>query len=186
MLSGHDRAILFNGAGKPFESRDFPLPKHIEPIALLVRIIMATVCGSNMHTWKGRRPFPIPTILDHEIVGNIAALDECVDRDTRGKTVSTGDRITRTIMSNCGTCLSCRMKDLPQKFLKLFKYGHAKNGFPTYFTEMHNYDAKHLGTALDFFHATKGKYQFKKLVGPKSPLTVDVSYQAMKSIESAA
>jgi len=51
-------------------------------------------------------------------------------------------------------------------------------------TGMHNYDAKHLGTALDFVHATKDKYPFKKLVGPQFPLTVDGLSQAMKSIES--
>jgi len=134
MLSERGKAILFTAANKPFEFREFPLPSYLEPGAVLVRTRMATVCGSDMHTWRGRRPFPVPSILGHETVGTVAALGESVDTDTWGRAVSVGDRIIWTIMSTCGTCVFCRMKGLPQKCTKLFKYGHVRSDLPPYFT----------------------------------------------------
>jgi len=128
------KAIVFVGAGKPLELREFPVPDKVEPGAILVKTTMATVCGSDVHTWKGRRPFPTPSILGHEIVGRIVKLGEGVDRDTAGRPISEGDRITWTIMASCGTCYFCRMKGLPQKCLKLFKYGHVRSDLPPYFT----------------------------------------------------
>ncbi|RLI77508.1 hypothetical protein DRP07_12130 [Archaeoglobales archaeon] len=134
MQARYGRAILFLGSGKPLEEREFPLPKEVEPHALLVKTTMATVCGSDMHTWKGRRPFPTPSILGHKIVGEILEIGESIDRDTAGRSISRGDRITWTIMSNCGVCKFCRMEGLPQKCLSLFKYGHVRSDIPPYFT----------------------------------------------------
>ncbi len=134
MSSERSKAILFRGAGKPFELCDFPLPSCVEAGAVLVRTRMATVCGSDLYTWLGKRSFPVPSILGHEIVGNIVALGDDVERDTNGNCVTTGDRITWTIMSNCGTCLFCRMKELPQKCIKPFKYGHVRSDLPPHLT----------------------------------------------------
>jgi putative phosphonate catabolism associated alcohol dehydrogenase len=128
------KAVVFMGAGKPLELREFPVPDKLEAGAILVKTTLATVCGSDMHTWKGRRDFPTPSILGHEIVGRILKLGEGVDKDTLGRPISEGDCITWTIMSNCGTCYFCRMKGLPQKCLRLFKYGHVKSDQPPYFT----------------------------------------------------
>ena len=134
MSSEMGKAILFMGAGKSLQLREFPVPDKLEPGAVLVRITLATVCGSDMHTWKGRRPFPTPSVLGHEAVGTIVRLGAGVDRDTAGKPISEGDRITWTIMSSCGVCYFCRMLGMPQKCLKLFKYGHVKSDVPPYFT----------------------------------------------------
>ena len=54
---------LFTGVGKPPEERDYPLPQELEPGAVLAKISMATVCGSDMYSWRGRRPFPTPSVL---------------------------------------------------------------------------------------------------------------------------
>ena len=128
------KVILFMGAGNPLEERKFPLPDKLETGALLVRTSLATVCGSDMHTWRSRRPFPVPSVLGHEGVGIIERLGESVNRDTEGKPISEGDRITWTIISSCGICYFCRIAGLPQKCLNLFKYGHVKSDSPPYFT----------------------------------------------------
>jgi len=128
------KAILFTGAGKPLESRKFPVPDTLEPGAILVKTALATACGSDMHTWKGRRPFPTPSVLGHEAVGIVVKLGAGVSGDTGGNPVSVGDRITWTIMSSCGACHFCRVWKLPQKCLRLFKYGHVKSDTPPYFT----------------------------------------------------
>ena len=151
MSSGTGRVVLFTGVGKPLEEREFPLPAELESGAILVKTTMATVCGSDMHTWRGRRPFPTPAVLGHEGLGIIVRLGSGIDRDTTGKHLAVGDRITWAIMANCGICLFCRMKDLPQKCLKLFKYGHVRSDVAPYFT----------GTFGEYVHIKPGTGVFK-------------------------
>ncbi|MEI8021858.1 MAG: alcohol dehydrogenase catalytic domain-containing protein, partial [Schlesneria sp.] len=38
---------------------------------VLVRVSGCTICGSDLHSFHGRRTVPVPTILGHEIVGEI-------------------------------------------------------------------------------------------------------------------
>ena len=46
------RMAVFHGAGKPFEIREYPVPDP-EPGAMLVRVALANVCGSDLHYWRG-------------------------------------------------------------------------------------------------------------------------------------
>ena len=119
-------AAVFTGAGEPFRIQEFPFP-DVEPEGVLVRVRMSTICGSDIHTWQGRREAPLPLILGHEIVGEIEELGKEVSRDASGKPLAKGDRITWTIMASCGKCCYCKEKKLPQKCLSLFKYGHASS-----------------------------------------------------------
>jgi len=120
------RAALFPGAGKPFEIREFALTEA-EPGSILVKVTISTICGSDLHTWQGRRKAPVPVILGHEIVGQVAEPGKGVGCDNMGNRLSVGDRITWTIMASCGRCYFCAMKGLPQKCLSLFKYGHESS-----------------------------------------------------------
>ena len=70
MSSSDSTAIIFNGSGLPFEEIKFPLIKNLGEGEVLVRISLSTVCGSDLHTWQGHRPFPTPCILGHEMVGD--------------------------------------------------------------------------------------------------------------------
>jgi len=103
-------AALFDGPGLPLRLAEFALPP-VGPGELLVRITACTICGSDLHTLAGRRPAPVPSILGHEALG----LD-----------VSTGQRVTWSIMASCGHCPFC-LRGLPQNCEALFKYGHAKH-----------------------------------------------------------
>lgn len=126
------RAIVFTGP-RTFEERTYPVPEP-GPGELVVEPVAVTVCGSDVHTWEGRRPYPTPAILGHEIVGRIAATGDDAPTDTGGESLAVGDRITWTIMANCGTCRPCRVRGLPQKCEALFKYGHAGCAEPPHFT----------------------------------------------------
>ena len=53
------RAAVFTAVGRPFEMQEFPLPV-LEAGSLLVRVRMCTICGSDLHTWEGRREAPAP------------------------------------------------------------------------------------------------------------------------------
>ena len=116
-------AAVFNAPNAPLEMRTFPLP-GLGPGEVLVRVTCCTVCGSDLHTYTGRRSTPTPTILGHEILGEVAALgpgDPVRDVDARPLTV--GDRVTWSIAASCGACFFCT-HGIPQKCERLFKYGH--------------------------------------------------------------
>lgn len=117
-------ASVFVEAGKPIESRSFPVPTDLAPGAALCRIELSTICGSDLHTIEGRRQEPAPLILGHEIVGRVAALGAGLDTDWLGNPLKVGDRITWSIVVACGDCFYCK-KELPQKCESLIKYGHC-------------------------------------------------------------
>jgi putative phosphonate catabolism associated alcohol dehydrogenase len=118
-------AAVFAEAGKPLELQQLPLPDLGEGEAL-VRVTCCTVCGSDLHTYEGRRSTPMPTILGHEILGEIAVLGpgEPV-RDFSGRALCVGDRVTWSIAASCGACFFCT-HGLPQKCEHLLKYGHER------------------------------------------------------------
>ena len=120
----HSRAAVFAVAGRPHELRDVAVPP-LEPGEVLVRVRMCTLCGSDLHTFQGARSTPMPTILGHEIVGEVAALGGDGKVDWRGEPVAVGDRITWSIAAHCGACYYCT-HGLPQKCEALFKYGHER------------------------------------------------------------
>jgi alcohol dehydrogenase len=119
-------------AGKDLEIREYPLPE-VESGCILVRITCCTLCGSDLHTWTGRRKSPVPIILGHEIVGTIVELGRGVTMDSGNRPLKTGDRITWTIMDNCGKCYFCREKGLMMKCAHLKKYGHDSCADPPHF-----------------------------------------------------
>jgi len=125
------KAAVFNGVGKPFQIREFPLTK-VESGGTLVKISMSTICGSDLHTWHGKREAHLPVILGHEIIGEIEEISADITEDVVGNQLAVGDRITWTIMASCGRCYYCRMKRIPQKCIHLFKYGHASCQNPPY------------------------------------------------------
>jgi putative phosphonate catabolism associated alcohol dehydrogenase len=125
------KAAVFVRPGKPFEIRTFDVP-DVEKGAILAKVRMSTICGSDLHTWKGKRPVKGPSILGHEILGEIASLGENVSNDIMGKTLKEGDRVTWTVTASCGRCYYCSIKKIPQKCINLYKYGHEVCTEPPY------------------------------------------------------
>jgi putative phosphonate catabolism associated alcohol dehydrogenase len=111
--------MIFDGPGKPHRRvTSMKAPKLAEG-EFLVRLTLATICGSDLHTYEGRRSAPTPCVLGHEGVGEIVACGSFGDvRFIR-------QRITWTLTDICGSCPACDEWDLPQKCDSLFKYGHA-------------------------------------------------------------
>ena len=122
----YSSAIIFNGKDNPLEEKSFPLIENPEKNEVLVEITLATICGSDVHTWLGHRPFPTPCILGHEIVGKITKLGENVKHDFSGGTLNIGDRIVWSMTVGCDDCFFCK-NSIPQKCVNLFKYGHERS-----------------------------------------------------------
>ena len=151
MSTERGKAIIFNGAGKPLEEKQFELPTNLEPMEALVEISLSTVCGSDVHTWMGHRPFPTQSILGHEMVGKIIKIGSELKKDFLGNSLAEGDRITWSMTVSCGKCFFCKTAKLPQKCYELFKYGHVQSDKPPYFT----------GGYAKYVLLRKGSYIFK-------------------------
>src|SRR2546427_412909 len=69
-MASTGRAAVFFGPGKPFEIRELPLPE-IEPDAVLIKVSLANVCGSDLHFWRGDAPCAVPDALSDELASPV-------------------------------------------------------------------------------------------------------------------
>ena len=77
-----------------------------------MRITLANVCGSDLHTWRGdldpaKRGRALPIHQGHEGTGRIAALGEGVSTDSTGEPLAVGDRVVFAYFFPCGRCRAC-------------------------------------------------------------------------------
>lgn len=121
--SGDVRAAVFNSPGESIVLRSFQRPILADD-EVLVRVICCTLCGSDLHTYQGKRRAPTPSILGHEVLGEIVAFGPAHSRrDWRGTALEIGDRVSWCVAASCCACYFCQ-HELPQKCERLFKYGH--------------------------------------------------------------
>ncbi|MFA6946648.1 MAG: alcohol dehydrogenase catalytic domain-containing protein [Pedobacter sp.] len=115
----------FKSAGEKLQLKETELPELNEG-EILVKITYTTLCRSDLHTYIGLRKEKAPTILGHEIVGQILDFGPGAPRiDLRGKELTIGDRITWAIFAgNPEDPVS--KKGIPQKAKNIFKYGHEQ------------------------------------------------------------
>ncbi|SKC62242.1 zinc-binding dehydrogenase [Krasilnikoviella flava] len=86
---------------------DVPLPA-LGPGEVLVRVLLATVCGSDRHTVSGRRSSPSPSVLGHEAVGEIIEVGPGGAVGDDGGALAAGDRVVWGVTVACGDCDRCR------------------------------------------------------------------------------
>jgi len=98
-------AVWRGGADITLESMPLPVPRSGE---VLVRVRLATVCGSDRHTVSGRRVQPCPSILGHEAVGEIVSLGPGRHHAVDGRELEIGQRVIWSVTLPCGTCDRCR------------------------------------------------------------------------------
>ncbi|MFS0788240.1 alcohol dehydrogenase catalytic domain-containing protein [Shouchella sp. 1P09AA] len=67
-----------------------------------VRVYVAGICGSDVHTYKGLHPFRVPpVVMGHEASGVVVECGGDVD------TVDVGERVTVLPQKGCGVCADC-------------------------------------------------------------------------------
>ena len=91
------KAAVLVGVGGPFEIREYPLPE-LETGAILAKISMTSICGSDIHIYKGDRAAFIaskenPKLFGHEAVGTVYRLGSELKTDYMGNPLKEGDRI---------------------------------------------------------------------------------------------
>ena len=93
MKLSNSLAAVFSGSPGQIglQHLETPCPRGGE---ILVRIESCTLCGSDLHSFEGRRKVPTPTILGHEIVGRIESFGPRASTlDLAGEPAAAGDRI---------------------------------------------------------------------------------------------
>ena len=123
MLQRTARAAVYDAPNTPFAIRHYPL-RDVHADEVLVRVVMSTICRSDIHSYHGHRPNPCPGILGHEIIGVIDQLGTDIKRDMRGDSLAVGDRITWTEYFHHGESYYRDVHDMPQKSQGVRKYGH--------------------------------------------------------------
>lgn len=120
------RMAMFTGPGR-LAVCTVPEPRLAAGEAL-VKVLGCTLCGSDLHSFTGRRTVTVPTVLGHEIVGRVVRLGPSGPRgparDMHGEPLAVGTRVVWGIVASCGQCHRCR-GGLPQKCVAAVKYGHA-------------------------------------------------------------
>jgi threonine 3-dehydrogenase len=85
--------------------QDAPIP-HIGPNDVLIKIKKTAICGTDVHIYNwdewAQRVIPVPMIIGHEFVGEIANIGEEV------KNFKIGDRVSGEGHIACENCRNCR------------------------------------------------------------------------------
>jgi L-iditol 2-dehydrogenase len=135
------KAAVFLGPGKPFDLRELPLP-DVEPDAVLVRVSLANVCGSDLHFWRGDAPLKLPAdgwVFGHEMTGRVARLGARVKTDSLGRPLREGDRVSYAYFYPCGRCPACLDKTPAACFFKVGRplgpseFPHFHGAFAEYY-----------------------------------------------------
>jgi threonine dehydrogenase-like Zn-dependent dehydrogenase len=112
MKSEKGRAMVSFGLGIPWEMREYPVPEP-EPGAIVTKITMSSICGSDVHEYKGDfggippGVKPKPKISGHEFVGRVYKMGSDIKADFSGQPLKVGDRVVWSPMVLCGRCPSC-------------------------------------------------------------------------------
>ena len=79
------------------------------PDEVLVQVTMASLCGSDLHMWRGEVPWfqKAPGIQGHEMCGRVAKLGARRRADSLGRPLREGDRVAYAYFIPCGECWAC-------------------------------------------------------------------------------
>ena len=108
------RAATWRGYGNPIVIEEFDVPDP-EPGAILVKITLGGICGSDLHGWRGdnRGAPPRPGVtggtrtMGHEMTGIVAKLGAGVTTDSLGRPLKEGDRLCYMQLFPCYHCYMC-------------------------------------------------------------------------------
>ncbi|HZT16403.1 MAG TPA: zinc-binding dehydrogenase [Gaiellaceae bacterium] len=133
-MSGEVRAAVMTAPGE-IEVQTFPVPDP-EPGAVLLRLRLSGVCGTDKHTFRGEtvqyagtpheRTIRFPLVCGHENVGVVEATGGQV-RAADGRPLRTGDRVVPGANVPCGACWYCLAGQPYFLCERLEDYGNSLN-----------------------------------------------------------
>jgi threonine dehydrogenase-like Zn-dependent dehydrogenase len=100
------RGVVLRKFNAPLALESAPMPDP-QPGAVVARVELAGVCGTDVHLHHGNLPIPLPLILGHEAVGRVEQLGTGVETDFSGNPLRVGDLVAWSSNIPCGTCYWC-------------------------------------------------------------------------------
>lgn len=111
-------AAVMVAPGK-MEYRQLPYPDHLEPGALIVKMELSGICGTDKHAFKGEvtlyggteseQDMVFPSVHGHENSGIVVEMNgKGTEIEYSGKDLKVGDRVTNCPNVICGECWYCR------------------------------------------------------------------------------
>jgi threonine dehydrogenase-like Zn-dependent dehydrogenase len=112
------RAAVMIGPGQ-MEVQQLPYPDPLEPGAVIVKMEMSGICGTDKHAFKGEltlyggteaeQDMVYPSVHGHENAGIVVEMNgKGKDIEYSGKELKIGDRVTHCPNVICGNCWYCR------------------------------------------------------------------------------
>ena len=109
-------AAVMTAPGK-LEYQELPYPDHLEPGAMIVKMEMSGICGTDKHAYKGEttlyggteaeQDMVFPTVHGHENSGIVVEMNGD-NIEYSGQKLKVGDRVTNCPNIICGECWYCR------------------------------------------------------------------------------
>lgn len=93
-------AVMYDARDMRVEEVDSPQSTSGTAV---IKVISSGVCGSDLH-WYSARPYPDPTVLGHEVSGEVVEVGKGVG------SLQVGDRVCVDLTRHhaCGKCSTCR------------------------------------------------------------------------------
>lgn len=112
------RAAVMVGPGK-MEYQRLPYPDRMEPGAVIVKVEMSGICGTDKHAFDGdvtlyggtesEQDMVFPSVHGHENSGVVVEIEgDPTKVEYRGARLRVGDRVTNCPNVICGECWACR------------------------------------------------------------------------------
>jgi L-iditol 2-dehydrogenase len=131
------KAAVLEEYNKPVQIREVAIPE-VEPGAILVKVEMAGICGTDIHQSHGTLTIkpPLPNIQGHETIGRIVKIGAKRTVDVAGEPLEIGDRIMWA-HADCGQCYWCEVARTQVHCAQRSGYGFAppialRGGFAEY------------------------------------------------------
>lgn len=104
-MSNMMKAIVKARPEKGLWMEEVPLPE-IGPNDVLIKVRKTAICGTDVHIWQwdkwAQKTVPVPLVVGHEFVGEVAEVGSAVTDYTPGQRVAGEGHIV------CGHCRNCR------------------------------------------------------------------------------
>ena len=112
------KAVVMTAPGK-VEVQELPYPDHLEPGAVIVKMEMSGICGTDKHAYMGEvtlyggteseQDMVYPCVHGHENSGIVVEMNGAGrDIEYSGQDIRVGDRVTNCPNVICGRCWYCR------------------------------------------------------------------------------
>jgi len=114
----HVHAVVMTGPDK-VEYQRLPYPDHLKPGAVILKMEMSGICGTDKHAFDGdvtlygetesEQDMVYPAVHGHENSGIVVEMNgEGSKIEYSGKQLKVGDRVTNCPNVICGQCWYCR------------------------------------------------------------------------------